>query len=59
MEACRWAARLDDPPAWIPRLPGDWQRMLIALEQVDRVWLSRHLDVCQIRVLFAMLPRLG
>jgi hypothetical protein len=42
--AARWAARLDRPPEWIPRLLSDWEQTLIALERMDRVWLSRRLD---------------
>lgn len=42
--ARRWAARLDPPPAWIPRLLGDWEQALRAFDQLDRVWLARHLD---------------
>lgn len=42
--ACRWAAHLDEPPDWIPRLLRDWHETLVALETMDRVWLARRLD---------------
>ena len=42
--ARRFAATLADPPSWIPRLLADWERTLVAFEQLDRVWLARHLD---------------
>ncbi|HUG92611.1 MAG TPA: proteasome accessory factor PafA2 family protein [Planctomycetaceae bacterium] len=42
--ACRYADSLRRPPAWVPRMIGDWQQTLDALERLDRGWLAARLD---------------
>jgi hypothetical protein len=42
--ARRYATRLKNPPAWIPRILCDWEDTLNAYARLDRAWLARRLD---------------
>jgi proteasome accessory factor A len=42
--ACRYAASLSRPAAWIARLLEDWRSTLDALERGDSGWLAARLD---------------
>jgi hypothetical protein len=42
--ARRYAASLEDGPAWIDRLLTDWEDTLAAYERLDHAWLAARLD---------------